>query len=169
MQKNSNEDSGTGGATRMEKLVPIGKIKGGDEEETGLLAEMAQHAQKYLLSFKWCAGIVSGYFAGGLGKVFAIFLFNIVPGRLEVDRWIWIFEGDIPQAYLPLEDAKTSLEAFDTYLSGMKRWVKLAREGKEGTPEDGVPEVNVPATPEWAERLDGRLDFLKENVRPLFK
>jgi hypothetical protein len=51
----------------------------------------------------------------------------------------------------------------------MSRWVELARMGQTGTPEQGVPPVNVPATPEWAERLNRKLDGLTVAVRPFFE
>ena len=51
-------------------------------------------------------------------------------------------------------------------MRGMSKWVELARQGRSGTPEDGVPPVNVPATPEWAERLEPRLYSLTLIVIP---
>jgi hypothetical protein len=104
-----------------------------------------------------------------VGKIFAIFLFKISSRRSDVDLWEWIFVGDVPPAYLPLEDAGSRMQAFEAYLEGMKRWVALAREGREPEPEDCCPPVNVPATPEWAEALDGRLRTLTELVRPYFE
>src|SRR5467141_2544716 len=143
--------------------------EGDDDEDTALLQQMLEEARNYILSFSWCESILGSYFAGGVGKVFAIFLFNISPARPDVDKWMWIVVGDIPPAYIPLEDCRTSREVFDTYIDGMKRWVQLAREGREAAPEDGVPHVNVPATREWAESLDGRLRSLAKLVQPLFQ
>jgi hypothetical protein len=85
-----------------------------------------------------------------------------------VGSWIWIIVGDIPSAYLPLEDAASSAEVFKTYLWGMSKWVELAREGRSGTADDGVPPVNVPATPEWAEKLEQKLNSLRLIVQPFF-
>jgi hypothetical protein len=120
-------------------------------------------------SFSWCDSLVSSYFAGGVGKLFAIFLFKITSGNSDVDSWEWVFVGDVPPAYLPLEDANSKMRAFDTYIKGMKRWIQAAREGREPTSEDCCPPVNVPATPEWAKALDGRLKILNELVRPYFE
>ncbi len=142
---------------------------GDDDEDTALLREMLKDAKNYVPSFSWCKSVVSSYFAGGVGKIVAIFLFNISPARPDVDRWRWIVVGDVPPAYLPLEDSNSGMEVFETYIAGMKRWVKFAREGMEPAPEDCVPPVSDPATPEWAERLDGRLRMLEELVQPLFQ
>ena len=50
----------------------------------------------------------------------------------------------------------------------MMKWVEFARQGKGGTPEDGVPPVNLPATPEWAEQLETTLHLLRLTVKPFF-
>jgi hypothetical protein len=51
----------------------------------------------------------------------------------------------------------------------MMKWVQLARQGKQGTSEDGVPQINVPATPEWADKLEKRLHLLRLTVKPFFE
>lgn len=150
-------------------VVSTEQMTGDDEEDTEYLRQMLEQAKNYLQSFSWCDGIVSGYFAGGVGKIFAIFLFRIKTGRPDVDPWEWIFVGDLPPAYCPLEDAASKLTAFDTYIEGMKRWVEVARRGQEPKPEDCCPPVSVPATPEWAEELDKRLQFLGAMKRPNFE
>ena len=45
----------------------------------------------------------------------------------------------------------------------------LAREGRVGTPEEGVPPVNVPATPQWAEKLEIKLRVLMDGASPFFE
>jgi hypothetical protein len=141
-------------------------MAGEDEEDTALLREMLERATKYISGFSWCESVVATYFAGGVGKIFAIFLFEITTRRVDVDRWEWIFVGDVPSAYLPLQDAPTKLRAFEEYIAGIKRWVEFAFQGKEPGPEDGCPPVNVPATPEWAEALGGRVQFLNDLFKP---
>jgi hypothetical protein len=150
-------------------VVPVEQMIGDDDEETALLRRMLEQAKKYIQSFPWCDSITSSYFAGGVGEVFAIFLFEINSGRRDLDPWEWIFVGDMPPAYLPLEDAPSKMAAFETYLDGMKRWVAVAREGREPQPEDCCPPVNFPPNPEWAEKLDSRLRTLSEVIRPFFE
>jgi len=168
MQPPSERDSGTNEVIPIRNVVRAERIAGEDEEDTELLKEMLEEAKNYVLSFSWCESILGSYFAGGVGKIFAIFLFNISPARPEVDSWMWIVVGDVPPAYLPLEDCRTSREVFDTYIAGMKRWVELVREGREAAPEDRVPPVNIPANREWAESLDGRLRSFTELLQPFF-
>jgi hypothetical protein len=149
-------------------LVQADQLVAEDEDETLCLRQMHQDARTYLSSFSWCLGIQEARFGGGLGKVFAIFLFRI-DARPGIDSWIWVVVGDIPFAYLPLEDCGSPLGAFELYLDGMTKWIGLARQGKEGKPEDGVPPVNLPATPEWAEKLSVRLEALNQIMRPFFE
>ena len=160
----SNTDDGA----PVRDVVPVEQMSGDDEEDTALLREMLEQAKNYIQSCSLCDSIVSSYFAGGVGKVFAIFLFKINSTRSDVHPWEWIFVGDIPSAYLPLEDATSKTAAFETYIEGMKRWVEVARQGREPEPEDCCPPVNVPATPDWAERLDARLRTLNDVVKPFF-
>ena len=150
-------------------VFPVEQMSGDDDEDTALLRGMLEQAKKYIQSFSWCDSIISSYFAGGVGKVFAIFLFKINSSRGDVDSWEWIFVGDMPPAYLPLADAPSKMAAFETYLEGMARWVAVAREGREPQPEDCCPPVNVPPTPERAEELDSRLRTLSEVIRPFFE
>ena len=149
-------------------VVPVQSMKGGDEEDTVLLRQMSREAEAYLRSFSWCGDVQSSFFGGGVGGVFAVFLFNIRPTRPEVGPWIWIVVGDVPSAYLPIEDAKSPAEVFKTYLWGMSKWVEYARSGQNGPAGDDVPPVNVPATPEWADKLEKRLNSLRLIIQPFF-
>jgi hypothetical protein len=142
-------------------LVPIEDMSGDDEEDTTLLRGMSRAAEAFLLSHSWCSSAKCRYFGGGVGGIFAIFLFKVDSPRPGVGSWIWTMVGDVPPAYLPLEDASTPAAVFHMYLDGMSRWVGLAGEGTTGPPEDGIPPVDVPATPEWAEKLSTRLNTMR--------
>ena len=150
-------------------VVPVDHMRGEDDDETALLRDMVEQAGQYIQSFSWCDSIISSYFAGGVGKVFAIFLFKIKTSRPNVDPWEWIFVGDVPPAYLPLKDAPSKMAAFDAYLAGMGRWVTVARQGQEPESEDRCPPVNIPATPERADKLDIRLRILSDTIRRFFE
>ena len=156
-------------ASRVPHIVPVEQLAGEDEEETALLQQMLEDAKRYVLSFSWCDSIISSYFGGGVGKIIAIFLFNISTERADVDPWMWIIVGDIPSAYLPLEDCKSPMDVFEVYVDGMRKWAKLARKGQAGSAAEGIPPVNVPATPEWAEHIENRLRLLDELAKPFFE
>jgi len=149
------------------RLVPVANIAGDDEEDTRLLRAMAEEARTYIASFSWCKQIDDGYFGGGVGGIFAVFLFHIRPVRPGVDPWMWVVVGDIPSAYLPISDASSPREVFENYIAGMNRWVERARKGDtKGATAADVPPVNVPPTPEWAEKLKTRLATLEEVIGP---
>jgi hypothetical protein len=168
MKPPSESYSGSDSDTPVAGVVPIASIVGEDEEDTASLRRMSMGADAYLRSFSWCGEVLRAFFGGGVGGIFAVFLFNIHPTRPEVSSWIWIVVGDIPSAYLPLEDCKSSAEVFEIYMLGMSKWVELARQGRSGTADDGVPPLNLPATPEWAEKLEQRLHLLALIMKPFF-
>jgi len=154
-------------------VVPIDTMIGDDEDDNILLGQMSKDAEEYIRSFSWCGGILRAFFGGGVGGIFAVFLNQITPARADISFWIWIVVGDVPSAYLPIEDAESPTAVFEAYLGGMKKWIALAREGRTATPEDGIPQFNVPHTPEWAEKLERRVralgsvrDFLNLSAIP---
>jgi hypothetical protein len=162
-------DSELRGELIASELIPSGDISGDDEQDTTLLRAMSGDAKEYISSFSWCGTILSSFFGGGVGGIFAVFLFHIRSTRPGMDPWIWVVVGDIPSAYLRVADCQSPAEVFRTYVRGMRKWVELARQGQTGTPAQGVPPVNVTATPEWAEKINQRLNGLTLAVKPLFE
>jgi hypothetical protein len=76
--------------------------------------------------------------------------------------------GEAPPAYLQLPDCGSAGAAFRSYVRGMTRWVEFARRGQAGSPEQGVPPVELPATPEYAEIINKRIYGLTKAMQPLF-
>lgn len=144
----------------LSKVVPTATMTGEAEDETGLLREMRDEAVRYVTSFGWCRLIVDSYFGLGVGGVVAVFLFRIEPGE-DVDEWVWVIVGDVPPAYITVEDAPNPATALDAYIGAMQEWVDAARAG--GSVADLIP-VNVPPTVENAERLGRRLRFIDEEI-----
>ncbi|HTZ74113.1 MAG TPA: hypothetical protein VMB47_09345 [Candidatus Aquilonibacter sp.] len=147
-------------------VVPFEQLAEGDDENARLLKSMAADAEKYLSSFSWCRSIESRYFGYGIGKILSIFLYRITPAMSGFDSWLWVVVGDIPPAYLVVDECQTPSQALSAYLHEMTRWVKLAEKGRES--RDVIP-VNVPATPKWARELGARLEFIRLNLLPYFK
>jgi hypothetical protein len=147
-------------------VVPIAEMFGDDEEDIKLLRVMASEAQDYIQSFSWCKSIREAYFGDGCGGIIAIYLFRIEPSRTGVDEWLWVVVGDVPRAYLVIDQCKTPSQALEGYIEEMSKWVKLAKQGQSS---NKVIPVNVPATPENAEALEGRLKFLREVMVPSFQ
>jgi hypothetical protein len=150
-------------------LAASTSMTGEDQADTALLREMLERATRYISDHSWCVSVHDSYFGGGVGGIFAVFLFHIQPSRSEVDPWIWVIVGDIPPAYLPISDCGSPAEAFHTYVRGMRKWVEYAMKGQTGSEDEEVPPVNVPATPEWADHLRLKLDVLSELIGPFFE
>jgi hypothetical protein len=150
-------------------LVPISQIVGDDDTDTQLLHAMARDAEAYILSFQWCGTVFDSFFGGGMGGVFAIFLFRIQPSRPDVDNWIWVMVGDTAPAYLPIADCSSVAEAFRMYIWGMTNWVRFARHGTAGAAEEDVPPVDLPLSSESADWLELKIQLLTHLIQPLFE
>ncbi|TIV24702.1 MAG: hypothetical protein E5V74_01325 [Mesorhizobium sp.] len=142
--------------------LPSADVGTGDDDLDSARAE----AREYLEFYNWVLSIKGEYFGYGAEGIIYIFLFEIEPGRPEVNRWIWVIVGDVPPAYLPADDATTPFEVLDSYIGALEEWVEAAREGKSVA--ELIP-VNVDATPANAEMLAGRLKFLDERILPELK
>jgi hypothetical protein len=147
-------------------VTPLEQMQGDDPEETTLFRSMGAEAESYISSFPWCQSIEARYFGTGVGKILAVFLFGIRPTHPGVDKWLWVLVGDVPPAYIVTDVSKSPSEALGSYIAEMKRWVELAKKGRSSS---AVIAVNVPATPERAMELQGRLEFLERNILPRFR
>ena len=144
-------------------VVPIQDMNGDDEVDTTLLRGMCIEAKQYLESFDWCKTAEAVYWGGGVGKIFSIFLFEIVASRIGIDRWLWVVVGDIPHVYLVLDECKSPSDVLHLYMGLMEQWIELARQGRS-SPD--LPPIGVEPTPEWAMELEQRLRFIQTTVAP---
>ena len=147
-------------------VIPIDQMFGDDEEDTRLLRKMASEAHDYISNFSWCKSIREAYFGDGYGGIVAIFFFHIEPSRPGADEWLWVVVGDLPPAYLVIDECKIPSQALEGYIDEMSDWVSLAKEGRSS--ENAIP-VNAPATAEFAEMLESRLKVLRETIVPAFR
>jgi hypothetical protein len=141
------------------RLKSIERIPGETEKDTLLLRKMAEDARQYLLSFHWCLGIQKGWFGWGVGAIAAVFLFEIDPATPNVDKLLWVIVGDLPPAYLVVDESPTPIDALRTYVELMQEWIIAIREGKS---TEGCIPVNSAPTRESADALEKRLNFLKQ-------
>ncbi len=151
----------TGIRVDMSKTVRSSDMRGENRRDTSLLKGMLREAEDYLLAFKWCKKIEESYFGLGVGGVVAVFLFKIVPGRVDVDEWIWVVVGDLPPAYITTDDAPNAACALDGYIGAMLEWVEAVLAGR--SVEKTIP-VNAAPTRENALALRSRLAFLDKEI-----
>jgi hypothetical protein len=145
-------------------MKPVDLIEGEDAIDTSLLREMAANARDFICANEWCEHLDSQYLAFGVGGVVAVFLVQITPASEDVDACLWVIVGDLPPAYIVVDDNPTATDAVDAYCSEMEAWVEAVRNGES---VDELIPVNASPTPEYAEQLSGRLAYLRSAILPL--
>ena len=135
------------------------------ETEQSLKAAIVE-ATDYLLFYNWVERInkiyVGEYFEGILG----IFLFNIEPKLFGVDDYTWVIVGDLPSAYVTVEDSPNPACALDGYIGAVEQWTAAVFEGK--SLQNLIP-VNAEPTISNAKQLERRLEFLDQEIMPRCK
>jgi len=147
----------------LQKLTPAQAIAGEDAEETRLLREMLQSATGYVQSFRWCPSISEVYLGCGVGGVVAVFLFHFDQPIGETDEWLWVIEGDLPSAYLVLDQAEDPASALEVYCQLMDEWAQAILAGR--TVKDVFP-VRAAPSRENAMALLKRLEFIRSRLLP---
>jgi hypothetical protein len=145
-------------AVEMKQVVPIEQM-GDSKKDMLLLKEMAGEAREFLMSFKWCKNICRSWFGWGVGGICAVFFFEIEPSSRKIDKWLWVIIGDLPPAYLVIDESPTPLAALANYVDLMQEWIYSV---KHKLPVDDCIPVNAPATREYADLLQRRLDFIRK-------
>jgi hypothetical protein len=151
-------------SVNVDKMKPVDSIEGEDAADTKLLRGMAVEARDFICANEWCEHLDRQYLAYGVGGVVAVFLAQITPASEDVDACLWVVVGDLPPAYIVVEDNPTAADALDAYCSEMEAWVEAVKNGES---VDELIPVNVPPTREYAEQLSGRLGYLRSRILPL--
>jgi hypothetical protein len=145
------------------KLTPAERIAGEDAEETALLREMLRGAKEYIEGFRWCPPVDRVYLGCGVGGVVAVFLIRFSKRIGDADEWLWVVQGDLPSAYLVLDQAHDPASAVEVYCQLMDEWVKAVLEGRS---LEYVFPVNVEPTKTNATNLVKRLNFIRTRLLP---
>lgn len=143
------------------KVVKWSKYLAAQNKGVEDMISLYQEAREFLEFYDWCGEIRESYVGMLYRGIVAVFLFRIVPNRKDVDEWIWVIVGDLPPAYLTIDECPNPATALDGYIGAMQKWVDAAQQGKSVA--ELIP-VNVPATKENANMLKTRLDFLDKRI-----
>jgi hypothetical protein len=146
-------------------LVVADELQGEDEEDTHLLGELHDRAKAFLAGFRWCKSIRASWFGVGIGRIFAVFLFEIEPALDEVDAEMWVVVGDMPSAIIVPDESPDPLAALKIYVREMREWVTAVRSGDPAALEACLP-ISARPTLELAAALEGRMNFLEREVYP---
>lgn len=139
----------------------LSEILWDDEQDLAHYQAMVTQAKSFLERFRWCGGVRALYGGKAIPGVVAVFLAEITPGETGVDQTLWVVVGDVPPAYLVLDRAPNSTDALGIYIENMRRWVRAVLAGESTR---GLIPVNTEPTPESAEMLASRLDFLEREI-----
>lgn len=143
------------------KVVEWSEYLDPQKEDREELSAMYQEAREFLEFYDWCVEVRESYVGILYLGVIGVFLFRIVPGRRDVDEWIWVIVGDLPSAYITCDECPNPATAIDGYIGAMTEWVSAAENGESVA---GLIPVNIPATKENAAKLRIRLKFLDERI-----
>lgn len=150
-------------------MTPIQELSD-DPDDEKCLYRFAQTGKSFLLSHDWCRSVKTEYLAYGVDGVLGVFFFGIIPTDSDIDNHIWVIAGDVPPAYLVCDNAPNPSGALDVYIYEMKRWIEAVKSGRPV--HDLIPVCYqntkrlVPPTLEFAELLEGRLQFIEEELIP---
>jgi hypothetical protein len=139
-------------------------IEGEDPDDTKLLKEMAVEARDFISSHEWCKNLDKLYLAFRIGGIVGVFIAQMTPSSEDVDQCLWVIVGDLPPAYIVVDDNPTVADALDAYCLEMEAWVDAVNDGRS---VDELIPVNTPPTREWAEELGGRLKYIRSKILPL--
>ena len=151
-------------------MIPIESIRTEQSHDPLGRPALAKTAEEFLLSHDWCKSIRRGFLANAWEGILGVFYFEIEPGTPEVDDELWVIVGDLPPAYLVVEDEPVTKDALEAYVYEMKRWVDAVM--SDESVADLIPVYYqssgkiVPPTKEFAAALKKRLEFIENSILP---
>lgn len=133
-------------------------IYGDDTEMKKIVEQEILSAKSFVDRQSWCKSVRNIYVGKGVPGKFMSFFIEIEPASEEIPKEHWIICGDIPTGYICTDDNENAYWAIASYILVMDDWVDAVRRGR---PIDDCYPVDVPSTREWADRLAGRLEFMR--------
>ena len=123
---------------------------------------LAERALAYLAEQDWCPPVRDAFLGWEQAGV-AAFLVRLQAPIEEADAELWVVAGDLPCAYLVVDEAPDGATALLVYCDLMDdcAWTLLA-----GYPVDEAFPVALEPTPENAERLGEGVRALRKALPP---
>lgn len=145
----------------MNAMIEINKLGLSGLENVDEFITLANEAERFLKSQKWCKNILRGMFDRGWCHIIGVFYFSIEPTDKHIPNAIWVIVGDLPSAYIDVEDNPNGACAIDAYVMEIQKWIDYVIEGKPV--EDLIP-IRAPKTKEYAKILQSRIDVVKNEI-----
>ena len=142
-------------------ITPIQSMQGDDPDDTAMLITMSQDADNFITSFQWCPAISEKYFGFGIGGIIAVFLYHFDSLINQADDWLWVVVGDLPSAYIVVDNATSPQNVMECYCELMEDWADhiMSNNSTEGCyPVKAIP------TKENAELLLSRIEFIRREI-----
>lgn len=144
--------------------IHFDSIEGEDERDTALLRNMAGEAIGYITSFPWCPRVEQIRLGLGVGGVVAVFRVEF-SDRIQGtgDKALWVIVGDLPSAYLVVNEGDLPINALSTYCDLMRDWANAVIAGGDRA---NVFPVDANPTRQNANDLQSRIEFLRREILP---
>lgn len=136
-------------------MIPSEKIQNPE------VREYAEEARDLIESQPWCRQVTAIRLAWATAGILGVFEVDLQPDSPGVDPTLWVVVGDLPPAYLVLDEAPTWRDALRGYIAEMSHWVHAV---KNGLPLDDVIPVDVEPTLKHADMLAYRLSFIEKEI-----
>lgn len=141
----------------VEKLAPDP-----DSYPVGLFDNLDK-AKEYLADFRWVSSIEEEYLGGFFPEIASVFLFKISPKLVGVDDFVWVIVGEVPSAYITVENSPNPACALDGYIGAVDEWAQAVSRSEKT--DDLIP-LNELETHENALILKRRLSYLRDEILP---
>ncbi|MDX2220563.1 MAG: hypothetical protein SF172_16210 [Burkholderiales bacterium] len=136
-------------------MIPASQIKNPE------VLALANEASAFISSQAWCKKVTAVRLAWACAGVLGVFQVDLQPTSADVDSTLWVVVGDLPPAYLVLDQSPSWKDALRGYVAEMSLWVRAV---KGGLPlEDLIPVAAEPSH-EHAEMLASRLAFIEARI-----
>jgi hypothetical protein len=132
------------------------------QEVDGLL-ELARTAQSYVRSFAWCPPLLATYLAFGVSGVIGLFQVHFEQTIQKTDDRLWVIVGDLPSAYLVVNESDLPRDALENYCLLMDEWVDAVRDKSNF---ETVFPISSARTLENAGLLMSRIGFIRSQIVP---
>ncbi len=129
--------------------------------ETQRLAAMAAEADHFITEFAWAPPVSERVCCFAVGDVIAIYLFTFARAIDGTDTRLWVIVGDLPSAYLVVNDNDNPRQAAEGYCRLMEDWCRAVETG--GSTQDLYP-VAAEASLENAQALRARIGFIRSEL-----
>ncbi|MFY9344471.1 MAG: hypothetical protein WAT39_18400 [Planctomycetota bacterium] len=105
--------------------------------------DLAVQAGAWLAERTWCRGVRRVFLGASEPRRFGVFLVELShpPAGFD-DEWLWVIAGDLPPAFMVIDDLRTPRAALAAYVDRRKAWIAAVRAG--GSTANLMPVVLAP-------------------------